>query len=140
LGLTMVHVTRPLEERAQLDFDDQLSYVLELAKSAGVVPADTDVAYLRRLFAVFESNVRAVTNYRAKAYDGEVTIFTAEERLTPTPDPVASWSTFARGGVQVCSVPGNHYSMFQPPHVQTLAQQLKASLTREPMTLKALSV
>ncbi len=138
LGLTMDHLTRPLEEVMQLDFDDQLQYLLELAKSAAVVPVDTTLAYVRRLFAVFHNNTRAVMTYRAAAYDGEVTIFTAQEQLTPTPDQQAAWSNLARAGVQVCSIPGNHYSIIRPPHVQTLAQQLNASLTRE--SAKALSV
>ncbi|HEY0431439.1 MAG TPA: alpha/beta fold hydrolase, partial [Pyrinomonadaceae bacterium] len=138
LGLTPDHLTRPLEELMPLDFDDQLRYLLELAKSAGVVPADTSLAYVRRLFAVFQNNVRAVTTYRAMAYDGEATLFTARERPASRREPLAAWSSLTRAGVQVCSIPGNHYSIFRPPHVQTLAQQLKTSLSRE--SVKALSV
>jgi thioesterase domain-containing protein len=93
---------------------------------------------VRRLFAVFHNNTRAVMTYRAAAYNGEVTLFTAQERLIHGPEPLAAWSNLARAGVQVCDIPGNHYSIFRHPHVQTLAQQLKASLTRE--SAKALSV
>jgi len=126
LGVTPDHLTRPLDDLSRLDFDDQLSYLLELAKSAGVVPADVSVAYLRRLFAVFQNNVRAIRSHRAAAYDGEIRLFAAQERRTS--DPATVWSKLALGSVEVHIVPGNHYSMLKPPHVQTLAQQLKASL------------
>jgi amino acid adenylation domain-containing protein len=140
LGLTHDHVTRPLDELTQLHFDEQLSYVLELVKSANLVPADTSLAYLHRLFAVFQNNVRAVRTYRPPVYEGEITLFTARERPASAPEPEAAWSTLALGGLSASSVPGDHYSMFRPPHVQTLAQELKATLDREAFASKIVSL
>ena len=38
------------------------------------------------------------------------------------------WSSYTLGAVHTAIAEGNHFSMLQPPHVQSLAQDLRASL------------
>ncbi len=77
---------------------------------------------------VRETNIRANSRYVAKAYPGRITLFWATERLAESSDPRLSWKELAGAGLEVREVPGDHLSMMREPHVQVLAQQLKACL------------
>jgi thioesterase domain-containing protein/acyl carrier protein len=43
-----------------------------------------------------------------------------------------SWAAYlSQGNIQICDAPGNHLTMFQEPHVQTLASVIKSSLRNQ---------
>ncbi|MCC5611553.1 condensation domain-containing protein [Nostoc sp. CHAB 5834] len=96
--------------------------------------------YSRALVA--EANMQAKKGYTPKVYPGRVTLFRASEPSTfnklylPTPkdwssrDPQHGWSGLASEGLEIHDVPGDHFSLFQEPHVQVLAQKLKACLNQ----------
>jgi thioesterase domain-containing protein len=44
----------------------------------------------------------------------------------PSSDPTLGWSQWAAGGVEVHVVPGNHANMVYKPHVEVLAEKLRA--------------
>ena len=50
----------PMESLAELPKDEQLAFMLEQAKSAGLVPAELDVSQARRFVELLRSDVRAV--------------------------------------------------------------------------------
>ncbi len=89
---------------------------------------------------VAEANMQAKRAYRAQVYSGRVTLFRANQpasfakRYLPTledwhnRDPLHSWGELASGGLEIYDVPGDHYSIFEEPHVQVLAEKLKACL------------
>ena len=129
LGLTPDNLTRPLDELLQLSFDEQLTQLLELAKSGGMVPDDCDVSYLRQLFHVFQTNYSAAMSYQPGEYQGRISLLLAQDGPAKVVDTEATWRGLALGGVDTWHVPGNHYSMFQPPHLQTLAAELRACLS-----------
>ena len=129
LGLRLDNLRRPLEELLQLSFDEQLTHLLELAKSGGMVPDDCDVSYLRQLFHVFQTNYSAAMSYQPGEYPGRLSLLLAQDGPAKVVNTEATWRTLALGGVDTCHVPGNHYSMFRPPHLQTLAAELRACLS-----------
>ena len=45
-------------------------------------------------------------------------------------DPTLGWSQWAAGGVEVHVVPGNHANMVYKPHVEVLAERLRACVTQ----------
>jgi thioesterase domain-containing protein len=62
-------------------------------------------------------------------YNGRVLLCTASERPPEYGiDPTLGWKTCATGVLKICDVPGDHYSMLHPPHVQVLAERLTSSL------------
>jgi thioesterase domain-containing protein len=130
LGLTTDNLSRSPDELLRLSFDEQLNQLLELAKSGGMVPDGGDFSYLRRLFYVFQANFNAAMSYQPSDYSGKITLLLAQDRPAKTGDPEAIWDTLALGGVDTYRVPGNHYSMFRPPHLQKLAAQLRACLSQ----------
>ncbi|MGB8476808.1 MAG: alpha/beta fold hydrolase, partial [Candidatus Acidiferrum sp.] len=114
---------------AGLPKDEQLALILEQAKSAGLVPAELDISQARRFVNLLRSDLSATRNYGLHLYPGRVTLFKASETLAGTsPDPTLGWSEWARGGVEVHIVPGNHANLMYEPHVEVLAEKLTACL------------
>jgi thioesterase domain-containing protein/acyl carrier protein len=121
----------PLESLAQLPKDEQLAFMLEQAKSAGLVPAELDVSEARRFIELLKSDLRATQNYALHLYPDRVTLFKASEELAGTsPDPTLGWSEWADAGVDVHLVPGNHANLVYQPHVEVLAEKLNACISQ----------
>jgi thioesterase domain-containing protein len=121
----------PMESLAELPKDKQLAFVLEQAKSAGLVPAELDVSQARRFVNILRSDLRATQNYGLHLYPGRITFFKASETLAGTsPDPTLGWSEWASGGVEAHVVPGNHANLMYEPHVEVLAEKLTACLNQ----------
>jgi thioesterase domain-containing protein/acyl carrier protein len=121
----------PMESLAELPKDEQLAFMLEQAKSAGLVPAELDVSQARRFVELLRSDLRATQNYGLHLYPGRITFFKASE--TPagmSPDPTLGWNEWASGGVEVHVVPGNHANLMYEPHVEFLAEKLTACLNQ----------
>jgi aspartate racemase len=121
----------PMESLAQLPKDEQLAFMLEQAKSAGLVPAELDVSEARRFVDLLKSDLRATQNYALHLYPGRITLFKASEELAGTsPDPTLGWSEWASAGVEVHLVPGNHANLVYEPHVEVLAEKLSACISQ----------
>ena len=121
----------PMESLAELPKDQQLAFMLEQAKSAGLVPAELDVSQARRFVELLRSDLRATQNYGLHLYPGRITFFKASETLAGTsPDPTMGWNEWASGGVEVHVVPGNHANLMYEPHVEVLAEKLTACLNQ----------
>jgi amino acid adenylation domain-containing protein len=73
----------------------------------------------------------AALRYVPHAYAGPVTLFRARERsLRGFDDPKAGWGEWARGGLEIHSVAGDHLSIVAYPNAQFLAQDLRECLER----------
>jgi thioesterase domain-containing protein len=115
----------PMESLADLPKDEQLAFILEQAKSAGLVPAELDVFQAHRFVEHVRRDLRATQNYGLRLYPGRITFFKASETLEGTSaDPTLGWSEWASDGVDVHIVPGNHANLMYEPHVQVLAKVL----------------
>jgi acyl-CoA synthetase (AMP-forming)/AMP-acid ligase II/thioesterase domain-containing protein len=69
-------------------------------------------------------------NYRAEFYSGDIILFRALNRYGPaySMDEYLGWRDITRGSLKVHDVPGDHYSMLNPPNVEVLAEKLRAYL------------
>ncbi|MCE9672538.1 amino acid adenylation domain-containing protein [Myxococcus stipitatus] len=93
-------------------------------------------AYLRRFMGDvgrtarnMRVTLRAERSYVFTSYPGTATLFRAEPPKDGRDALVESVSRFARGGVQVTVVPGNHMTLImEDQHVAVLARHLQASL------------
>jgi len=106
--------------------DAELAGLLEQARAAGIVPADLDLADVRRIFAVHRGNSRALRGYAASSYTGRLTLFRAAGRGNPA-DLTRGWDALAPA-VEVHEVPGDHFTLVREPHVGGLAARLRACL------------
>jgi amino acid adenylation domain-containing protein len=108
--------------------DGRLDRILERAKAQGLLPPEIGLEEVRRLVEVLRANLRALRGYLPGSYPGRATLFRAAQAQRTGPDPAYGWRALALGGVDVLEVPGDHYSMVREPHVQVLAERLRARL------------
>jgi thioesterase domain-containing protein/acyl carrier protein len=119
----------------QLEPGEQLGYVVEQAKIAGILPRETELAeVLRRLYGC-RVRMEAARNYRPQVYRGRITLFRAIEiganaersakRLGEV-DPTLGWSGLSTEPVDIEFVPGSHHTMILEPNVQALAERMKS--------------
>jgi acyl-CoA synthetase (AMP-forming)/AMP-acid ligase II/thioesterase domain-containing protein len=80
---------------------------------------------------VMEANHALRIAYNPQPYSGRVALFRARTRplLAPRAHDLG-WSELAGGGLDIAVVPGNHDTMLREPHVQVLADRLKACLRK----------
>ncbi|MBM7114473.1 amino acid adenylation domain-containing protein [Archangium primigenium] len=97
-----------------------LSEVLQVVRARGVLPADAPLALLERLYGVFRTHLAALHRYRpAGPYAGALHLIAAADgghRQASTRD--WGWSSWARGGVHVTLMAGDHYTLLTEPNVR----------------------
>lgn len=78
---------------------------------------------------VNESHLRAFMKYRLSPFNGRVHLFKAKSRLYFVDDfNYLGWASYARAGVEVYDVPGDHSTMFDAPFVHELGRALQHAL------------
>jgi thioesterase domain-containing protein/acyl carrier protein len=118
------------EEIRGLAPEEQLARGIEKAQAAGGLPAGFDIAEAERLLRVQRANVAALFAYALRSYDRPVLFFRARERRPGDPlRPEEPWIDLAAGGIEIHVVPGDHATMHEPPHVQTMAAWLERRLS-----------
>jgi thioesterase domain-containing protein len=114
----------------QLAAGDALSWLSVEAKRLGLLPPGLGSDELEQRFAVFQSNFRALERYSGGPCSAPLVLFKAAEPLTATarPDPDLGWGRLLQRPMQVHALPGDHYTLLQQPHVQSLAALLRERL------------
>ena len=131
LGLPVDRLELSTDELAKLDSEELLSYTLQRAIEAGIVPQDFQLAQVQRLFEVFKINVQAMQSYRPKASSQRVTLLKAEERpAVETTDETMGWGELTSGEIEIHTVSGSHFTIVREPHVRNLAEQLADCIHR----------
>ena len=101
----------------------------QLFGKAKELGAEASSTQLRALDVVQTTNKQTLSAYELQLYPGAITLF----RVT---DPAClydyredyGWGLFARGGIQIHHVPGQHSTLFSQPNVRTLAKKLDECL------------
>ena len=93
-------------------------------------PEDYDLWLLHYLQGVTD-------RYEPKQFGGMISLFRSQKEPTGWLfDPLAGWARFAARGVTLHMISGNHFTMFQPPGVEQIAQAMSAvaelTLSAEP--------
>ncbi len=86
---------------------------------------------LQPLRRVFESHMMALRRYTPRTHVGRLLLFRAAEHLErehSTSD--RGFAALATAGVDVEVIPGDHYTLLQPPQVENLAKRLAEYLER----------
>jgi len=125
-----------------LPIDRQLARGLEVLGSMEPLGPGFDIPMLRGLALGWSSRATAVERYRVSTYPGRITLLRARDvdmaafrELSPErrqifEDPTLGWGAVAAMGVEVHSVPGNHQTILETPHVETLAGILRVCIER----------
>lgn len=111
----------------QLNYEEQLNYVLEWLKIINIFPAEAKLKQLRGYLQVFKANEQTV--YQPQSiYPGQITVFKATENKNFGDDVFMGWDEFSSLPIKSELICANHISMMTEPHVQTLAKNLKICL------------
>jgi thioesterase domain-containing protein len=78
-----------------------------------------------RPFYITDTYDRAVRKYRPRPYPGRITVFKAEHAWGP---PDLGWRELAGGGLDLATVPGDHYTMIHEPQVEQISRNLARAL------------
>ena len=114
-----------LERLVRLGPDELSPAQLAQVLASGLGPPGTTLEELRPLIPVLRSNFFAFYGYRPKrreASDGKLTLFRA--------GPAADLGWAALAPTEVLTVPGQHHSVIQEPHVAGLARRGARSARR----------
>ncbi|MGH3657380.1 MAG: alpha/beta fold hydrolase, partial [Micromonosporaceae bacterium] len=120
-----------LEALRRLPDPEQVEAVLDVVASARLTPADV-AGELRTRIAVFTANTTAFLDHRPEASRGPLVLLHAAGDPDADPGYVDRWRSLAGNGFSHHAVPGNHYTMLQPPHLPVLAGVLRRCLDRVP--------
>jgi len=104
---------------------ETLEELLAREEVRALLPPDVSEEQLHELFTLFRANRRALGAYRPRPYGGRLTLIRAEataEALGAEVDQ--AWSELAADGAEIRLLPGDHYSLLQPPRVETVAELL----------------
>jgi len=131
LGLSPEQLQEAAVVFSETQTEDPLSFLLEYAKEASIVPHDMSLAHLRKQFEVFKVNVRAARSYQPANLPANIVLFRAAER--PPGADADSTLGWARRGlkIEVHEVPGNHLTMMREPNVSVLAERLAECLPQK---------
>jgi len=88
---------------------------------------DLDITPVRHFIHLFKVNSQAMWNYQPRVYPGKIIFFRALEKdAINAKNPERAWIDLAQEGLEVIDVPGNHFTMNFSPHVQVIAERLRA--------------
>jgi amino acid adenylation domain-containing protein len=107
---------------------EHLPYLIEMAEKT-IMPPGFEVEHLRQSIMMFQNNTRAMFRYSPRVYSGAIALLQGSERFLDE-IPAAGWSGVARGSLDIRTIPGSHYTILKPPHVNTLAGELDAYMSR----------
>jgi amino acid adenylation domain-containing protein len=124
------HIPGLRDNLNQARFSERLPLAIQLAKESDLLPPDFDIEDVRRLIKVAKANREAAINYRPTTYPGRMTLFRAEDEFKRYGAIAEEWNQLALGGVEVRIVSGTHATMTRTPHVQSLAEHLRAALNQ----------
>ncbi|MBD0265850.1 MAG: non-ribosomal peptide synthetase, partial [Tolypothrix sp. Co-bin9] len=86
---------------------------------------------IRPMLRVFYANNQAVLNYVPQVYPKRITLLkTSLQSSIAEQDSSMGWNQLAVGGTEIYPIPGNHLTMLRKPHIQVVAQQLKACIEK----------
>lgn len=115
----------PLEELRQKSTQEQLTYFIDQASQAGIVPTDAGMLGAQ-IFRVFQANIKAVHNHRTAFFAGRLTLVRPADQIRTGAlfdDQALGWRELV-DDVEVVHVPGDHAGMLRSPAVDEIAKLL----------------
>ena len=118
-----------VEQLQAMNLDEQLSYILEQAKRQTILPEEIRIQEMRDIYRVYQATGWAAYDYQAQPYNGAITLFNASTPLIDT-EETKGWQNATDKPIEICQIPGDHYSIIRKPAVDSLTQALSTCLKR----------
>ena len=122
-----------MQDIEQQNQDIQWPAVLDHVLAHALVPEGTSREDLDAVFKMFVMNLRALRQYQPKTLKGVRQVLIARAEQQPIDelkqhaaanDPAWGWRDWIQQPVEVCSIAGDHYTIFAPQHLPALGQRL----------------
>jgi amino acid adenylation domain-containing protein len=141
----------PHEEILATMPEDRLSHVLNMAKTAGVVPVEIELEWVTRFLRGFKLRAEAASRYMPRIFPGRLTFFrstevdrdtvkTMERMGVDLNDLTRGWSELSAEPIEVIRIPGYHETLMLEPYVQKLAESLRSYLNQPEDKKKSRSI
>ncbi|HZI10167.1 MAG TPA: amino acid adenylation domain-containing protein [Myxococcus sp.] len=121
--------------------DATLTRLAALAVERRLLPPSTAEEDLRRALEVHQAHQAAFHAFQPQPSKGlRLVLLRPEEAANPVDaalleqDPTGGWGALVTGPVELHPVPGDHFRMLRAPHVEVLAQVLRAVLLQPEST------
>ncbi|MDO9105380.1 MAG: amino acid adenylation domain-containing protein [Methylovulum sp.] len=98
---------------------EMMAQILEQAQRLELLSTDLPAGRIGQLFNVFKTHTLAMNAYKPQAYPGRITLFCTAKQAD-----AGGWLAWAEG-VDMISVPGDHYSLLQGENAVFLANELR---------------
>ena len=117
------------QQNKAIEWPEVLDHVLAHA----LVPEGTTREDLDAVFKMFLMNLRALRQYQPKCVQGVRHVLIARAEQPPIDelkhhpaanDPAWGWRDWMQQPIEICAIPGDHYSLFAPQHLPALLQKL----------------
>jgi len=123
VGLTECHLNAMTEEAA-------FQHVLQKAVEHGVLPPAADVEMIRREIKMLAAHTHAMLTYAcAEPIQADLHLLAVQElargQVLAQPE---RWQARTTGRLTVYAIPGDHFSLIQPPHVFAVANAMKEAM------------
>jgi acyl transferase domain-containing protein/acyl-CoA synthetase (AMP-forming)/AMP-acid ligase II/thioesterase domain-containing protein/acyl carrier protein len=123
----------PSDDFRAVETGEVFRRVWEQVKAFDILPAENSFEQFRSLFQIYKNGLQKATGqlwrYEPQVYSGDITLFQTLDRSESFdnlfPDAAAGWSQTVSSPITIRHLPGDHYTIFLEPEVQTLAEQLK---------------
>ncbi len=115
--------------------EEPIGWLLEQMRAQGIPPA-MDPAIFKRMWIATKHNQQMMQAYQLKPYNGDITIFCAEESVSGKQAPLGAeegvqrWQHLTQRPVETVWVRGGHYTMFTPENVESLGRALTTQLEK----------
>jgi amino acid adenylation domain-containing protein len=133
LGLDPVERRALQEELVALPPQERLQQLMHWGQAHQILLPELPLATLQRQAALAEVHMDLCRTHAPRPVHAPLSIWwarhshQAEQHRTP-------WSSYTLGAVHTTIAEGNHFSMLQPPHVQSLVQSLRTALHTAQLT------
>jgi thioesterase domain-containing protein len=123
------HLDQMISERDE----DIVPKAFAIAQKVGLVPANLRLTDFQRIVEVYKAHSHAAFTYQPLPYSGTATLFVCQEPpakgIEATQANTHHWSHLVPN-LELREVPGNHFNMMDPPHVEHLAIEISSCLGR----------
>lgn len=127
------HLVEKVRHRAEVIQKQMVHAVMELAGQLGLPIEEAEASPVVADEARSNMRDQASASYRPGSYNGDVVLFSAEERdpfeIGATPD--MGWDAYLPN-LRIIEVPGDHHSILRGENAKALGQHLKGFLPKKP--------
>jgi len=113
----------------ELSHEAKIRAIWESIQHTGIIAPYADVGYLERVIHIMNVTMHAAQSYNVQPYHGRVVLFRSlNDMVLKMDDPTFGWGPYISPPIELCDIPGDHFSIMKKPFISILAQKLAVYL------------